>query len=131
MKTLHEKQIKSDNSSSVLRENSFSWHGTSNLSGGKPIKIYAVWRPSQQNIKGIKNIIVNPLLSVQLDQQVSVLQQDSLPTVNKSSRPGLKGMFSKENSSVFEQIYTEISQKLSCDIEKEVDEGIPEAKINS
>ena len=120
MKTLQEKKIRSENTSSVLRGNSFPCNVTSNLSGGKPIEMLAVWLPTQQHFKGIKNIIVNPLLYVQVDQQVCASQQDLLCTVNKSSRPRVEGMFTVEDDSnmiqssregkiSFEPIYAEIS----------------------
>ena len=97
MKTLQEKQIKSDNCSSVLRENIFPCNETRNLSGGEPVKMLTVWPPTHHNFKGNKNIIVNPLLSVQMDQQVSVPQQDLFCTVNKSSRPLNEEMFTVED----------------------------------
>ena len=102
-----------------------------NLSSGQPVKMFAVQPGTYQNFQSNTNLIVNPLLSV---QQVSVPEQDLVPSINRSPGPLVKSIYSvedelgqiqleKEDISVTEPIYDEIKPKLL-----EVSEG--ESKVD-
>ena len=120
MTNLHEQQIKQHNYTTVYRENSIQSHVRGNLSSGQPVKMFAVQPGTYQNFKSNKNLIVNPLLAV---QQVSVPEQDLVPSINRSPDFLVKSINSvedefgqiqleKEDISVTEPIYAEIKPKL-------------------
>ena len=118
MINLHEKQIKSHNYPAVHPQNPIQGNMRGNLNFGQPVKMLTVRPETYHNFKRNQNVIVNPLLAVQLGQQVSVPEQHLVPSINESLgqiysvKDELSQLTSNKDTNFSEPIYAEIKPKL-------------------
>ena len=139
MSNLHEQQIRQHNNPAVYKEKPVQSNMQSNLDFGQPIKMFAVQPGTYQNPRRNKNLIVNPLLSL---QQVSVPEQDLVPSINQSHGRMVNSIYGvedelgqiqsdKEDSSVSEPIYAEIKPRPLEVIEGKTDLDANKTTLNN